>query len=175
MENVQIKRVKLSDLPILQSIARLTFIESFSGQNDPEDMRVYIDENLSIQKLKSELNNPESRFYFAQYENKVIGYLKINYGRAQTEQLDSNSFEIERIYVRKEFHGNNVGQLLFNRAIQIAKLNKSKLVWLGVWEKNLRAIRFYEKNGFVAFDKHIFKLGDDAQTDIMMRLELISD
>ena len=72
----------------------------------------------------------------------------------------------------KEFHGKKVGQFLYDKAIELAKEKNVDYVWLGVWEKNQRAIRFYEKNGFVIFDKHIFKLGNDAQTDILMKLTL---
>jgi len=80
--------------------------------------------------------------------------------------------EIERIYVLKDFHGKNIGQLLFEKAIELATQKNANYIWLGVWEENPRAINFYKKNGFVEFDKHIFVLGDDEQTDIMMRLEL---
>jgi ribosomal protein S18 acetylase RimI-like enzyme len=72
----------------------------------------------------------------------------------------------------KEFHGRNVGQLLYEKAIKIAKARKVNYVWLGVWENNKRAINFYKKNNFIEFDKHIFKLGDELQTDIMMKLEI---
>jgi len=86
--------------------------------------------------------------------------------------MDSKSLEIERFYVPKEFHGKSVGQILYDKAIQVAKQKNAECVWLGVWEENSRAISFYKKNGFVAFDKHIFKLGNDEQTDIMMKLKL---
>ncbi|MBP7822091.1 MAG: GNAT family N-acetyltransferase, partial [Saprospiraceae bacterium] len=105
----------------------------------------------------------------------VIGYLKLNFGSSQTELQDEKALEIERIYVSKEYHGKSVGQLLYDMAIQIAKQKNADYVWLGVWEENPRAINFYKKNGFVAFDKHIFKLGDDEQTDIMMKLKLNND
>jgi len=72
----------------------------------------------------------------------------------------------------KDFHGQGVGQLLHNKAVEIAKLKKVDYVWLGVWEENPRAINFYKKNGFVEFDKHIFTLGQDKQTDILMKLML---
>jgi ribosomal protein S18 acetylase RimI-like enzyme len=103
---------------------------------------------------------------------EVVGYLKLNFGQSQTELKDSKALEIERIYVLKEFQGKNIGQLLYEKAIQIANQNNAEYVWLGVWEENEKAIKFYTKNGFVAFDKHIFKLGDDEQTDIMMKLTL---
>lgn len=62
---------------------------------------------------------------------------------------------------------------MYEKAISIALQKNAEYIWLGVWEENPRAIRFYEKNGFLEFDKHIFKLGDDEQTDIMMKLELM--
>jgi ribosomal protein S18 acetylase RimI-like enzyme len=102
----------------------------------------------------------------------VIGYLKLNVGASQTEVKDNDAIEIERIYVLKSFQGKRVGQLLFDKAIQIAKEQNAEFVWLGVWEENKKAIQFYTKNGFVEFDQHVFVLGDEAQTDIMMKLEL---
>ena len=72
----------------------------------------------------------------------------------------------------KEFHGKKVGQILYDKALEIAQQKDVEFVWLGVWEENRRAINFYKKNGFVEFDKHIFKLGEDEQTDIMMKLKL---
>lgn len=101
--------------------------------------------------------------------------MKLNFGAAQNELKNKQCLEIERIYVLKEYHGKKIGQLLYDKAIQIAKEKNVNYVWLGVWEKNLRAINFYKKNGFVGFDKHIFKLGDDEQTDIMMKLELVNN
>ena len=98
--------------------------------------------------------------------------MKFNFGDSQTELKDNKSLEIERIYVSKEFHGKSVGQLLYDKAIEVAKQKNADYVWLGVWEENQRAISFYKKNGFVEFDKHIFKLGNDEQIDIMMKLNL---
>jgi ribosomal protein S18 acetylase RimI-like enzyme len=135
-------------------------------------MKKYLEEGFSDEKLTTELNNPDSEFYFAFQENEVIGYLKINHGQSQTELKDETAMEIERIYVLKDFHGKNIGQLLFEKAIELATQKNANYIWLGVWEENPRAINFYKKNGFVEFDKHIFVLGDDEQTDIMMRLEL---
>jgi hypothetical protein len=119
-----------------------------------------------IGKLTEELTDQNSEFYFAELDGKIIGYLKVNVGQSQTEIKDKNALEIERIYVLKEFHGKRVGQILYDKAIQLAKEKSVEYVWLGVWEQNPRAIRFYEKNGFEAFDKHIFKLGNDEQTDM---------
>jgi len=172
MENIKIKKVTLNDIDQLQKIGRQTFYETFSAGNTEENMKKYLDEGFTTEKLTAELNNKNSEFYFATLDNDVIGYLKLNFGQSQTELKDNKALEIERIYVLKEFHGKNVGQLLYDKAIQIARQKNADYVWLGVWEENPRAINFYKKNGFVEFDKHIFKLGNDEQTDIMMKLQL---
>ena len=172
MENINIRKADKSDMLLLQEIGRQTFYETFASSNTEENIKNYLDEGFSKDKLTIELQDHNAEFYFATFENKVIGYLKLNFGASQTELNDDKALEIERIYVLKEFIGKKVGQILYNKAIEVAKEKGTHYVWLGVWEENLRAIAFYKKNGFEEFDKHIFKLGDDEQTDIMMKLEL---
>ncbi|MBB6609980.1 GNAT family N-acetyltransferase [Pontibacter sp. Tf4] len=173
MEVINIKKATIDDINQLQKIGRQTFSETFSAGNSEENMAKYLEEGFSLEKLTTELNDPGSEFYFALLNKDVIGYLKLNFGQSQTELKDNKALEIERIYVLKEFHGKKVGQLLYEKALEIARQKQVDYVWLGVWEENPRAINFYKKNGFVEFDKHIFKLGDDEQTDIMMKLNLI--
>ena len=172
MTNIEITKVNLNEIDQLQKIGRQTFQETFSASNSEENMKNYLEEGFSNEKLTAELSEKNSEFYFASLDGEIIGYLKINFGDSQTELKDSKALEIERIYVSKDFHGKSVGQLLYDKAIEIAKQKDVEYVWLGVWEENPRAISFYKKNGFIEFDKHIFKLGDDEQTDIMMKLKL---
>ncbi len=153
----------------LQSISRETFLETFSAQNSAEDMRLYLENDLSIDKLQSELNDVESEFYFAILNNKITAYLKIKF-RTNQEKF---SIEIERIYVLQAFQGMKIGQALLDKAIQIAQQKKIEIIWLGVWEKNLKAINFYRKNGFSPYGEHFFKLGNDLQTDILMSRKTI--
>ena len=172
MNEVTIRPVDLADINALQEISKTTFSQTFSQHNSKEDMEAYLSTSYSVEKLTSEINHPNSEFYFAKNDDTIVGYLKVNVGDAQTEKKDLNAFEIERIYVDQAYLGNKVGQLLFNKAVELAKSKKATYVWLGVWEENHRALSFYEKNGFVPFDKHVFMLGNDAQTDIMMKLLL---
>jgi ribosomal protein S18 acetylase RimI-like enzyme len=171
-EKIKIRKGFQCDLLTLQRIGQTTFSETFSDANTEENMKKYLDEGFSIEKLTEELSNPDSQFYFAELNNKTIGYLKLNIGSSQTELKDRKALEIERIYVLKEFQGKKVGQMLYDKAIQVAQDKNVEYVWLGVWEENPKAISFYKKNGFIEFDKHIFRLGDDEQTDLMMKLEL---
>jgi ribosomal protein S18 acetylase RimI-like enzyme len=172
MENIHIKKVNPQDIYRLQQIGRQTFLETFSSVNTEENMKTYLEESFSMIKLKAELEDNNSEFYFAELNNNIIGYLKLNWGESQTEIQDENTLEIERIYVLKDVYGKNIGQLLFQKAMDIAVQKKVNYVWLGVWEENLRAINFYKKNGFSEFNKHIFRLGNDEQTDIMIKLDM---
>ena len=172
MNNISIIKAELHDIEKLQKIGRQTFFETFSESNSEENMQKYLDEGFSIEKLTTELTDTNAEFYFAILDEEVIGYLKLNFVDSQTELKDNKALEIERIYVSKEFHGKSVGQLLYDKVIEVAKQKNVNYVWLGVWEENPRAISFYKKNGFVEFDKHIFKLGNDEQIDIMMKLNL---
>ena len=172
MEKIDIVRVIPDDIEQLKKIGRQTFSETFSANNTEENMRKYLDEGFSPEKLSAEIMDENAEFYFAKLDAQIIGYLKLNTGQSQTELKDEKALEIERIYVLKEFHGKNVGQILYEKAIEVAKQHNADYMWLGVWEENPRAINFYKKNGFVEFDKHIFKLGEDDQTDIMMKLQL---
>jgi ribosomal protein S18 acetylase RimI-like enzyme len=172
MTDIEIQKVTLNDIDQLQKIGRQTFYETFSAGNSEENMTKYLDEGFSLEKLTSELSDNNAEFYFATLDNNVIGYLKLNFGQSQTELKDDKALEIERIYLLKDFHGKNVGQILYDKSIHIAIQKNADYVWLGVWEENPRAINFYKKNGFVEFDKHVFKLGNDEQTDIMMKLKL---
>ena len=170
--NITILQINDSHIAALQQIGRQTFAETFAESNTAANMAKYLEEAYSFEKLNEEINNPNSFFYFAIIDEKVIGYLKLNMGGSQTELKDNDALEIERIYVLKDFHGKKVGQLLFDKAITIAKEQQVAYVWLGVWEENKKALQFYTKNGFVEFDQHVFVLGDEAQTDIMMKLAL---
>jgi ribosomal protein S18 acetylase RimI-like enzyme len=166
---IVISSISSDGITELQSISRETFYDSFASMNTPENMNRYLEEGFSFEKLTREFNDPNSAFYFAHLDDEVVGYLKLNFGGAQTELQDPNAVEIERIYVRRAFQSRSVGQALYDHALSVARSRQAQFVWLGVWEKNDRAIRFYERNGFVAFGTHVFMLGDDAQTDILMK------
>lgn len=172
MDNIIIESVVPAQILQLQEIGRKTFSEAFSAENRAADMETYLEKAFSIEKLEEELACKQSEFYFATSGGKVIGYLKINFGKSQTELQHNNAMEIERIYVLHPYQGKQVGQLLYITAVQRATKAGVDYIWLGVWEKNSSAIGFYKRNGFVEFGKHIFTLGNDAQTDIMMKRQV---
>ena len=164
-----INKATAEDLEIVQSLGRQTFSETFSDSNSEEMMKQYLEESFSTEKMISELNNLDSYFFTAWEDDDPIGYLKLNSGLAQTELQNDVSLEIERIYVKKSHHGKKIGQLLYEKALEMAENLQKEYLWLGVWEENHRALDFYRKNGFETFGTHTFRLGEDEQTDLMMK------
>jgi len=163
-----IRQATLSDLDSLTKIAQKTFIESYADKNDPEDFKRYIDTNLNRTKLKSEVENPDSMFFFGENEFGIHSYLKLNKAKAQTDQRFGQALEIERIYVLRVFQNHNIGSKLIDHSFEIAKQFKLNYVWLGVWDINLAAIRFYQRHNFEIVGNHKFVIGTDVQNDYLM-------
>jgi len=159
----------MSDLYCLQELASQAFKETFSEGNSVKEMNIYLNERFSIRRLFEELSNPLSQFYFVTEHGRRLGYLKVNRGAAQTETMGDEALELERIYVLKAYFGKGYGQLLLDKAIDLAKQYEAQYLWLGVWEHNHRAVSFYKRNGFEVFGDHIFQFGNEAQTDLLMR------
>jgi len=166
---VTIKKVELNDADNLLLFSKKTFYEFFAHLNTPANMEAYSSVAFTPQKISSELSNPDSAFYFALIDNQIAGYLKLNFSNAQTEFKHANALEVERIYVSGEHHGKKIGQLLLNLALDIAAEKQFEYIWLGVWEHNHKALGFYEHSGFKAVGRHDFWLGDDLQTDLLMK------
>ena len=160
----------LPEIHELQSISRQTFAETFADQNSKEDLELFLHKSYSIEALTRELANADSTFYLLYDSNGLQGYMKLNRRNAQTEYQGDDALEIERIYVLRQAQGLGYGKSLLNKAIEVSKSEELQLLWLGVWEKNVSAIRFYEKNAFIPFGDHVFMLGTDPQRDILMKL-----
>lgn len=172
MDSITITKVGPDRLKVLQYISYKTFVDAFAHLNNSADLEIFLSDHLTEQSLSEEINNPESEFYFAEIDAEPIAYFKINTGNAQTELKEPQGLEIERIYVLQGHQGKKIGELLINVIKTIARQRKKTYIWLGAWEVNLRGISFYQKNGFVIFAQHQFKVGNDVQTDIMLKLDL---
>lgn len=169
MKNLLIKECTLEDMEKLKYISEKTFIETFAEENSSEDMENYMRENLSYEKLTSEIKNEGSLFFLVEDNDKVVAYMKLNFDKAQTEEGHKNTLEVQRIYILEKYKGKGIGKVLIQKAKELAKENSLSYIWLGVWENNFPAIKFYEKQGFEKFSTHIFKLGNDEQIDNLMK------
>ncbi|MBT8236790.1 MAG: GNAT family N-acetyltransferase [Bacteroidia bacterium] len=161
------------ELPLLVELGRETFKDAFAEANDPKDFQAYIEKAFSKKRIQAELNNPHSFFYLVYSDDKLAGYFKLNYLSAQTDIKSKEGAELERIYVLKAFQNQHIGQWMLEQAIKLAGKIGKDFLWLGVWEKNPGAIRFYERNGFEKFGKHPYYVGSDKQMDWLMKLDLL--
>lgn len=173
MTEVKIVQVSEKDMPELIAISRETFADTFGKDNSPEDMAKFLDESYNEEKLGGEMANPGSFFYFLKVDGEVAGYLKLNVDDAQSEEVDPNGLEIERIYLRKSFQHRGLGKQLFEFAEEKGREWGKSVLWLGVWEHNENAKNFYASRGLTRFSEHVFVLGDDRQTDFLLKKSLV--
>ncbi len=169
---VKVVKVDPSEWSVLRELSIDTFNTSFAAENDPSNMKAYLDVYMSKTQIKKELEQEHSFFYFAKKGKKILGYLKLNVGAQQSESVLTNALEIERIYILEQYQGMQLGKLLLQFAQDKAKGWQKSVVWLGVWEHNTNAIEFYKYFGFEAFNSHSFRLGSETQTDLLMKKEL---
>lgn len=173
MTEVKIVQVSEKDMPELIAISRETFADTFGKDNSPEDMAKFLDESYNEDKLGAEMATPGSFFYFLKVDGKVAGYLKLNVDDAQNEDVDPNGLEVERIYLRKSFQHQGLGKKLFEFAEEKGREWNKSVLWLGVWEHNENAKNFYASRGLTRFSEHVFVLGDDRQTDFLLKKALV--
>ena len=157
-----------SDAGPIADISRQTFYDSFAEQNSPENMALFMNGPFGREVLMSEIGEPSNFFFLACMDREVLGYVKMRLAPNPPALEGADAIEIARIYVIKESIGKGVGQALMQHCLDTARNMRKEIIWLGVWEHNLKAISFYRKWGFERFGEHIFVLGNDPQTDWLM-------
>tara|TARA_R110000796_G_scaffold252645_2_gene390226 strand:- start:87355 stop:87888 length:534 start_codon:yes stop_codon:yes gene_type:complete len=167
-----IRKCEAKDLTQLTQFALKTFKDTFEKDNDPKDFKAYIEKAITEEKLGQEMTHKGSSFYFLELEKQIIGYIKLNLTPFQSDINDPKSLELERAYVDLNYHGLGYGKMLFDFIIEQAKSHQIEYIWLGVWERNAKAIAFYKQLGFYKFSEHPFKLGTAQQKDHLMRYDL---
>jgi ribosomal protein S18 acetylase RimI-like enzyme len=160
------------DAELIADLSRKTFYETFGYVNTKENMDKFMNEQFSRDKLIKEVGEPGNIFLLAFDGETPVGYVRMREGEQRPEFDNKDAIEIVRIYSINTYIGMGVGQQLMRQSIFLAKEMKKEIIWLGVWEKNPRAIAFYNKWGFEKFAEHDFLLGDDVQKDWLMKKEL---
>ena len=167
-----LRRCVPDDLSTLVSLSRETFSDAFAADNSPERMDAYLAEAFDEDGIRECLSDDRISYYFAYCDGELAGYLKLNEGDAQTDIHDPASMEVERIYVLRRFQDRGLGGRLIDAAAEIAGERGKDYLWLGVWERNDGAIRFYRRHGFREFGTHMFDLGGEPQRDLLMRRDI---
>ena len=160
------------DAKALSELGARTFYDTFAKENTPENMDTYLKKSFSEEIQIRELSEPDTIFLIAESEGILIGYAQLILNSKDETIKGTRPLEIRRIYASQEYLGKGVGKTLMLATIREAKQRGCDCVWLGVWEKNQRAIDFYKKWGFREVGTHTFSVGDDPQNDFVMELEM---
>jgi ribosomal protein S18 acetylase RimI-like enzyme len=157
---------------MLAELGARTFHDSFAEDNTAENINLYIKQSFSPEIQARELSEPRNIFLIAEVESIPVGYAQLLSNHRNEFITGGRTLELRRIYVLREQIGRGIGKELMTASVQEARQRGCASLWLGVWEKNQRAIEFYKRWGFREVGTHIFKLGNDPQRDLVMVLEL---
>lgn len=166
--DVAIRRANTDDAGLLAELGTRTFRETFAADNSPEDMAAYLASSFNLAQQTAELADPVSTFFIAEVGGVAAGYAMLRAGEPEEGIEGSKPVELVRLYVSVEWLGRGVGEALMRACVDEARRAGYETIWLGVWERNGRAQAFYRKWNFRAVGRHVFQLGSDAQTDILM-------
>ena len=171
-QKLRIKVACNNDAAVLSRLGKTTFKETYEPFNNKKNFQKYLKASFSEESTKAQLEDPGNFFLLAQLGNKNVGYAKLKENNKPFHDKSINAVELERIYVLKAHQGGGIGNNLLDKCLAFAQLRKYPVMWLGVWEKNLSALKFYQRQGFVVFGSHKFELGDEEQNDYLMKKDL---
>ena len=166
---VHIRLAHSGDNTFLAEFGAQAFYDSFAADNRPEDMAAYLAASFSPEKQAAELNDPASVFLIAEWQGETVGYARLKEGQAPPAVTGKRPIELVRIYAEKAWIGKGIGKALMLACLDQARVRGCDTLWLGVWERNPRAIAFYRKWGFIDVGTQSFLLGSDLQTDLVMQ------
>lgn len=174
MSEVLIRQATVEDAKLLTDLSYTTFWDAFAHhpKNAPDDLAHYMRQAFNVEQIEGELADHKNVFLIAEIEGTAAGYAKLIIGSIEPGITATRPVELSRLYSQQEYIGKGVGQNLMDACFERAKGHDHDVMWLGVWEYNPRAQRFYEKNGFHFVGKHVFQLGEDPQTDLLMQKNL---
>jgi ribosomal protein S18 acetylase RimI-like enzyme len=161
-----------ADVEQLAVLKAETFSEAFAAENDPGELAAHLEREFSVGAVAAQLSDPNCDVTWVLDDTEPVGYMKLNLGPAQTVSGLHAGLELEQLYIRRTYQGLGLGGKLMNLAIETARRESLGFLWLGVWERNESAIAMYRHRGFRVFGDHVFMFGGDAQTDLLMRLDL---
>ena len=169
---ITIEKAGLGHAGVILGLAKKTFVETYAEHNDPQNMEIYLRESFSEEVITSELSNEHARVFIAYLDGEPVGFTKLRDDR-QTKTLEAvRALEVQRIYILKEYQGYHAGKSLMEKIKSVAREERYQTIWLQVWQQNNKAIRFYQRAGFVVYETTEFRLGNEIHQDFLMRYDL---
>ena len=169
---MRIARARHEDLTPLRELAVATNIDTFGPYNTPENMAVFLKESYSMERLERDLGEKGAVIYLAWLDDKLAGFVRLRINDEASRWLGDNHIELHRLYVHPDHQGKKIGSKLMETALAHASDLGHEWIWLGVWERNFNAQKFYASWGFERFAEHICPVGDDPQIDWLLRKKI---
>lgn len=170
--NITVRQAQNADVDTIVSLGRKTFVETYGDTNEKEKVASYIDTIFNHEWIEKELNTFGERFFIAYVGELPVGFTKLSENRVPKGLNGKKKIQVERIYVLKEYQGFKIGSDLIEKVLEVAKDEGYKIVWLSVWQKNNKAIQFYQRAGFVIYDTDTFQFGEELHDDFLMKQEI---
>ena len=171
--NTSIRRATDADARLLAELGARTFYDTFADDTKPDDMAAYLSASFGETIQAAELADADSTFFVAETDGAASGYAKLHAGEAEACVVGRKPVELARLYVLREWLGRGVGEALMRVCVEEARRAGHLTMWLGVWEHNTRAQAFYRKWDFRVVGEHVFRVGSDPQTDLIMERALV--
>ncbi len=169
---IEIRTAALEEIPAMREVAIESYVTKFGAYNTQEDMDIFLKEVYNLEQLTKEFYEPGSALYLALHEGQVVGFVRLRNNVEVDSYLGKNHIELQRLYVHSKFQNMKIGKLLLEQAFRYAQEHKFEWIWLGVWEKNFEAQRFYQRWGFEKFSEHVFLMGNDPQIDWLLKKKM---
>ncbi|MCW5911094.1 MAG: GNAT family N-acetyltransferase [Cyclobacteriaceae bacterium] len=169
---IQVREAIFDKIPAMRHVAITSYTDTFADSNTPENLKAFFEATYNLPRFEQEFHEPGSKLYLAFDEDEVVGFVRLRKSDEVVSYLGENTIELQRLYVLTSAQGKSVGRLLMEQALQYAVSNQLTWIWLGVWEKNYKAQKFYSRWGFERFSEHTFWMGDDPQVDWLLKKKL---
>ena len=173
MVHASIRRAQAADAKQLSIVAEATFRQTFAAHNTPEDMDLFCASAYGEAIQAREIGDPSMVTLLAEAGHRLAGFAQLRWGRTPACVQATAAGEIQRLYVLGDFHGKGIAHTLMDACLQAMASRGSDVAWLGVWERNPKAIAFYRKFGFVEVGEHVFRVGNDPQRDILLARRVV--
>ena len=157
-----------ADAAAVADLAARTFHDTFVADNKAEDMAAHLKKNYGTAIQAAEIADPSMVTLVMEHEGRLVAYAQLRSGAAPPCVSGERPIEIWRFYVDKALIGRGIARILMDRTMQEIAARGADVVWLGVWERNLRAQAFYRKCGFAQVGTQFYDVGTDRQTDHVM-------
>lgn len=169
IKKFSIKKATTKDALKILNISKKTFVESFGQYHNEKDMKHYINQSFTLEKIKQALKDKSIIFYIVTFNDNIIGYAKLNCPKNQKE---IKKIQLERLYIKKNFQKNKLGSKLMKKALIHSKKHNFNIFYLSVWQENKKAIKFYESFGLKKYSRKFFKLGNMKRINYLMKTKL---